>query len=369
MRILSVATLISPHGEYGGPVRVAVNQARALMARGHEVTLAAATRGFGDEVPVDIEGVPVHLAPAVTLLPRTGFAGVGSPKLWSWARGHVADFDVVHVHAARDLVTLPIAAIARRHGVPYVLQTHGMIDQSSNPLARPLDAALTRRVLRDAHRVFHLTELERLSLVAVGGDGLRLEELPNGVPMSDIAPATGSPRVLYLARLAPRKRPGVFVSAAEALAREFPDAAFRLVGPDEGEGDRIGMATERARSAGVDIEWEGPLAPEMTTKRMAEATVYVLPSIDEPYPMSVLEAMSVGLPVIVTETCGLAPVVRQASAGLVVDHSTDALIDAMRRLLAEPVAAVAMGQSGRDFVRDRLGMAAIAERLEAAYSG
>ena len=50
------------------------------------------------------------------------------------------DYDVVHVHVARDFVTLPAATIARRAGVPYVLQPHGMIDPSDHALARPLDA-------------------------------------------------------------------------------------------------------------------------------------------------------------------------------------------------------------------------------------
>ncbi|MBC7632274.1 glycosyltransferase [Aeromicrobium sp.] len=368
MRILSVVTLISPLGEYGGPVRVAVNQAKALAARGHDVTIAGSARGFEGDLPTMLEGVHAVLEPARTLLPRIGFAGVGSPGLWSWARRHVADFDVVHVHVARDLVTLPIAAIARRRGVPYVLQTHGMIDRSTNPLARPLDAALTRRVLRDARRVLHLTEVERLSLIHVAGAGLALEELPNGVPVADVKLPSGPARVLYLARLAPRKRPGVFVAAATVLSPEFPDVRFALVGPDEGEGEQVAAAVARARGAGVQVEWEGPLPPEQTAERMGRSTIYVLPSVDEPYPMSVLEAMASGLPVVITETCGLASVVREASAGVVVDHSEEALIGAVRQLLANAEAARAMGRSGQRFVRNHLSMGVIAVRLEAAYS-
>ena len=46
---------------------------------------------------------------------------------------------------------------------------------------------------------------------------------------------------------------------------------------------------------------------------MAAASVYVLPSVREPYPMSVLEAMSVGLPVVVSADCGLAPLVERVA--------------------------------------------------------
>ncbi|MEJ7754401.1 MAG: glycosyltransferase, partial [Candidatus Limnocylindrales bacterium] len=153
LRILSIVTLVSPLGEYGGPVRVAVNQANALRELGHDVTIAGGVRGYGRDVPTTINGVPARLFRASTLVPRTGFAGLAAPGLWRWFRRHARDYDVLHLHAARDLVTLPVGRLARRQGVPYVVQAHGMIDPSSNPLATPLDAVLTRAVLRGAAHV------------------------------------------------------------------------------------------------------------------------------------------------------------------------------------------------------------------------
>lgn len=368
MRILSVVTLVSPLGEYGGPVRVAVNQAHALAAQGHSVTLAGAARGFEGPLPRSVEGIEAQLFPAVTLVPRIGFAGIGAPGLWRWVRRAVDDFDVVHVHAARDLVTLPVALITRRRGVPYVLQTHGMIDPSDSPLAVPLDALLTRPVLRHARRVMYLTAEEREGLQEVAAD-LAVSQLPNGVPSHD--PTRGRPDgptvVLFLARLAPRKRPALFVEAAHRLARAHPATRWVLAGPDEGEGARVRASIERARADGVDIDWIGAVPPEATAALMAEASLYVLPSVHEPYPMSVLEAMALGLPVIVTDTCGLADAVSRAGAGAVVDDDLDSLCDAISRRLADPGLAAAEGARARDHVRTHHGMDAIAHRLVALY--
>ena len=115
------------------------------------------------------------------------------------------------------------------------------------------------------------------------------------------------------------------------------------------------------------IRWEGPVGMSGAAERMRRATVYVLPSVDEPYPMSVLEAMSVGLPVVVTDTCGLASFVRDHDAGLVTDDTVESLADALRILLADPGRAAAMGARGRNAVRSERSMAAIAQRLEAFY--
>ncbi|KAA9084087.1 glycosyltransferase [Microbacterium radiodurans] len=367
MRILGVVTLVSPLGEYGGPVRVAVNQLQALAARGHQVVLAGATRGF-ERVPREIEGIAARLYPARTLVPGAGFAGLTSPGLLRSLSRHVGEFDVVHVHAARDLVTLPAARLAASRGVPTVLQTHGMIDESRHPFAAPLDAALTRPALAAARAVSYLTERERGSLVAVGRGRARLVELHNGVPPAPAAEPADPLELLFLARLAPRKRPTEFVAAAASLAGEFPEARFTLVGPDEGEGAAVRAAI--ARSGAPDrIRWEGALPPEQTGARMRRATGYVLPAIDEPYPMAVLEAMSAGLPVVVTDSCGLAGTVERTGAGLVVDARSDSLREAMRTLLADPPAARDRGAAGRAAVRRDFTMDAVAAQLEAIYAG
>lgn len=367
MRILSVVTLITPLGEYGGPVRVALNQARELIAQGHHVVVAGAARGFDGPLPRVIEGVPVALFPARTVMPRIGFAGLAAPGLQRHLGKLAAGVDVVHIHAARDFVTLPVAAWARRRKLPYVLQTHGMIDRSTNPLARPLDATLTRRVLRGAKHIFFLTDREEADLVAVAGPGLKLRRLANGVPVPTITPERQSTtEVLYLARLAPRKRPDTFVEMALRVADHFPNVAFRLVGPDEGKAAEV-MRQIGGAEQPADIEWEGPLAPELVTERMSRAKIYVLPAVDEPYPMSVLEAMALSIPVVITESCGLAPLVREYGAGVVVDTSLDSLTSAVELLLAQPKTAEAMGAAGRQLTRERLGMPAVAAALCSSY--
>ncbi len=367
MRILSVVSLVTPDGAYGGPLRVAINQAKALIDLGHQVIVIAGTRGF-DQVPTQIDSVPVQLFPIHTVLPGTGFAGLASPAMQRWLSTHLAEFDVAHIHLARDLVTLPAARKVLRAGIPLFVQTHGMIDPSTNPLAAPLDAALTRPILRAARRVFYLTRTELNGLRQVAGD-LAYCQLANGGPLADYAPTPdGSPEVLYLARLAPRKQPVTFVNAARSVARDYPQTRFGLVGPDEGEGPRVTAEVAAAQDDGVQIAWEGPLPPEQTLDRMRQSTIYVLPSVNEPYPMSVIEALSVGRPVVVTDTCGLSGFVAKHDAGLVTDGSPSGIAEAIKVLLADLPAADARGRRGRQSVRTELTMTAIADQLVDHYS-
>jgi glycosyltransferase involved in cell wall biosynthesis len=363
MRVLQVVALISPDGCYGGPARVALNQSAELLKRGHEVTLAAATRGFRVP-PTEVDGVPVRLFDVRTILPKSGFPGLGSPGLVRWFHVHGPSFDVVHIHFGRDLVVLPVAASARWHKIPYVLQTHGMVVPSRHPLARPLDAVWTRRLLRDAGAVLYLTDQERVQLGNVARASLDLVQLGNGVPNYPPAAFGTEPvEVLFVARMHARKRPLMFVEMAKALLDEGIDAQFTLIGPDEGEGAALTAATEGEPR----ISWEGALAPADVPRRMAAATIYVLPSEREPFPMTVLEAMAIGLPVVVAADCGLAPLVRSAHCGVVVDGEATAFADAVRSLLADRPRRVEMGELARKTAHNEFGMAAIGDRLTGVY--
>ncbi|MEV8178816.1 glycosyltransferase [Cellulosimicrobium funkei] len=371
LRVLHVATLLTPDGAYGGPVRVATNQVRSLRARGHDAVLVAATSGF-DRLPTTWDGVPVVTFPAVRAVPGTGFAGLAAPAMVRWIRTHGARADVAHVHLARDLVTLPAAAAWSRSGKPFVTQTHGMVMPSGHPFAAPLDAVLTRRVVARASTSFALTPVEEAGLRTLFGRAATVRRLVNGVPLPAERVPLADPRhpeVLFLARLHARKRPLAFVEAAARLAARFPTARFTLVGPDEGQAaavrERIADLPGDARAR---VTWEGALPPERTARRLARSALYVLPSVDEPFPMSVLEAMSCGVPVVVTRSCGLAAPVERAGAGAVVGEDVDDLVAAVAAFLEDPAHRRATGVRARELVREDYSMETVAEELEQAYT-
>ncbi|OZD07987.1 glycosyl transferase family 1 [Rhodococcus sp. 06-235-1A] len=364
MRILHAVTLFSPDGAYGGPVRVALNQASALQDSGHKVTITAGVRGY-DPIPTEQEGVSLTLKKARNLVPGVGFAGLAAPSSLTWLRKHRSEFDVVHVHLARDLVMLPFATAVHTLGLPFVVQSHGMLAPKSNPLAPALDALFVRRLLRRAHTVFCLTDQEREGICEVAGDGVRIDMLNNGVPEYEAGESTDTtPEILYLARLHPRKRPLDFVGAAKQVLDSGLSARFTLVGPDEGEAEKV---TESITGR-PEITWEGALPGGKGPDRMRRAAIYVLPSVNEPYPMSVLEAMAVGIPVVVTDECGLAPLVSRTGCGIVTVPGEGPIAEAMKTLLTDPALAAAMGERGRAAARSELSMRSVATRLTDTYA-
>ncbi|WP_328927740.1 glycosyltransferase [Streptomyces sp. NBC_00190] len=366
MRVLHTVTLHSPTHAFGGPVRVALNLAKGLRARGHEARLLALGEGF-DPWPTSVEGVPAKLFPARRLLPL-GFSGMTSSALLASAGRLVRDADVVHVHLARDLVTLPVALAALRAGRPLVLQTHGMVDPSGKLLAKVLDAVAVRRLLRGADAVLHLTPHERTGLDAVVGAPplANTVRLVNGTPAQEERPApSGPPRVLYSARLQARKRPVDFVDAAPAVLAAHPDAHFVVAGPDEGE-----LAAVRARITALGLSSRftvpGALSGGEVLAELRRAHVYVLPSVDEPFPMSVLEALAVGVPPVVTHSNGLARDIAAAGAGHAVDPGPAGVSAAVLSLL-DPAANAAASRAARKLAAESFSMDAVLDTLLPVY--
>ncbi|MCB5177896.1 glycosyltransferase [Streptomyces antimicrobicus] len=367
MRILHAVTLHSPSHAFGGPVRVALNLAKGLRARGHEASLVALGEGFGDPWPTDVEGVPARLFRARRLLPL-GFSGITSPALLATAGRLVRGADLVHVHLARDLVTLPVALAALRAGTPLVLQTHGMVDPSDKALAKLLDAVAVRRLLRGADAVLHLTPHERAGLEAVvGGEPLaRAVRLVNGTPaQEERPPLEGPPRILYSARLQARKRPVDFVRAASLVRERVPQARYVLAGPDEGEAGAVTHAVDTLRLADR-LTVPGPLSSAQVLAELRRAHVYVLPSVDEPFPMSVLEALAVGVPVVVTRSNGLARDIEAAGAGRVVEPGPEGVAEAVLELLDED-ANRAASAAARKLAAEAYSMDAVVDALLEVY--
>jgi glycosyltransferase involved in cell wall biosynthesis len=367
MNVLQVLTLVTPDGAYGGPARVAFNQASEIRAQGHSVTITGGCRGY-PRPPDTLYGTSVRLFRARRVVPFAGAAGIAAPSAIYWIFKNRRNIDVVHVHLGRDLVSMPTALLALLLKKRLIVQTHGMIIKSKHLIAPALDRFVTRPILRRADVVLYLTARERDDLLEVETE-IAVQALPNGVPPSPplATPNDGVVEVLYLARLHERKRPALFVETAREILTEGIDARFTLVGPDGGEGSKVRDAISRGDDMAKSIKWEGSLPPEETADRMAQASIYVLPSVDEPFSMSVLEAMAIGLPVVITESCGLADTVRASGCGIVVDHSQKSLTGAVRRLIEDPALREEMGEAGRKTARENFSMDAIGRTLLTVY--
>ena len=367
MKIVHVVTLIARDGAFGGPLRVALNQVQELRARGHAVELVACWCGKLP-APFEVDGIPVRAFRAHQYVPGAGFSGLYSPGLQRWLKNNLSTADVLHVHAGRDLISLGALVRARAASCPTVVQTHGMIGLDRRLRARVLDRLAVRRLVGRARRHLVLTKQEESELPHVlRRHALRTYRIRNGV--TSRPPRTYALRepvnVLFCARLQERKRPVAFVEMA-GLVGEASPATFSIVGPDEGELLRV-QSRIAELDVGTKVKYEGALPYDRVLTRMEQATIYVLPSVDEPFPMTLLEAMSIGLACICTDSCGISDDVRRAGAAIVTDGTPEKMAEAVSELLRNAEQRTRIGERAQAMISEQFSIAAVVDSLEAMY--
>ncbi len=365
MRVLHVVTLVSADGAYGGPLRVALNVARELRDQGVEAELAGGWTGAGG-APRMAEDVPAHLFP-VARIPGLGFSGMVSVRLVRHLWRNVRSYDVVHVHAARELVPLLALLVCVVRRVPVVAQPHGMIVPHRRAVVGLLDAVVTRRLLARAGRLLALNPGEERAVRQVVGEAVAVDRVGNGVRRvaTRLPDAERVAEVIFCARLHPRKRVLAFADMAELLIERGYQHRFVVIGPDEG--DLPALLERAAEMQPGRLRYEGALPHAQVLERLSTASAFVLPAIDEPWGMSLVEALSVGTPSVCTTSSHLARTLQDNRAALVAAPPALGLADAVAQLLDDPALRAELSRNGADLVEREFSMTAVALRLLDLY--
>jgi glycosyltransferase involved in cell wall biosynthesis len=172
--------------------------------------------------------------------------------------------------------------------------------------------------------------------------------------------------ILFLGEIGKRKGIYDLVCVLAQVAAAHP--AAHLVAGGSGELDEV---RRLARDLGVEasLELPGWVAGEEKLRRLAEASVYVLPSYNENLPVSILEAMAAGLPVVSTRVGGIPDAVRHGVDGFLVEPGAkEDLAEHVLRLLHDPGLRERMGASGRRRALEQFAPAAVLAPLEQIYA-
>lgn len=367
MRIVQVVTQTS-----GGPVEHAVDVAAGLAARGHDSHVLGPAGARAAQARA--AGVRWHDVPVASKRDLVG-ATVAARRLWDLRP------DVVHLQDRRAGWLgrgLAPALRARDRGVGVVYTLHGVADGLSDLVAGNARAAERRR--RD--RWYYLTgeraatrwggarvvvpsaAVARFAVDHVGLRGDVVDVVPNGIDPARYAgrrpDRAGHPTAVWVGLLGGVKRVDLLLDTVAAV----PGLRLDLVG----DGPLRPAAEERA--ARPDLAGRVDLAGwvDDPAGHLARADVYVLTSAAENCPLSLLEAMASGLPVVATAVGGVPEVVRDGRDGLLCTAGDrGGLARALATLAGDASLRARMGASARQRVLERFTLDHCLDGLTASY--
>jgi glycosyltransferase involved in cell wall biosynthesis len=377
MNILHVIASLAQ--ETGGPAKAVLEMAEAVAGRGH--TLTVFTTDFGG-VPDTLDrlreaGVTVRVFPVEA--PRIWKR---SPQLAAALADAIPDMDAVHIHSLYLYHDWVAGGLCRRYGVPYIVRPHGSLDPFLYKRHRfrksVMDVWFQNRMLREAAAV-HFTTEEEHQLARPYISGAPGAVVANGINFADYAevPPEGLLRhrypqladsriVLFLSRLNFKKGLDVLIPAFSEAAKDADDLRLVLAGPDDGMESR---ARAWAREYGIEDKtvFTGMLTGSEIQEAYRDAEMFALPSYSENFGIAVVEAMAMGVPVLISDKVNIWREVAGAGAGLVSAPDVDSFADLIARAAAPDFDLAGMGAKARELAQRRFDWSEIGGDLEALY--
>lgn len=296
-------------------------------------------------------------------LAKAGYAAAGPARLWAaLAAGYRPDVGHVHFGGMASVIReAGYVAALEAFGVPWVAHTHAPLNLIRPAERSPVYRRIIEQVLSRADAIVAVTSALEPKLREWTGGRVPIHTVYNPVDPSALPEPSGlegPPELLFLGMMVRDK--GVFdlVEVAQQVRAAVPDVRFTL-GGDGPELDAVRAAVAQAGAGGF-VATPGWIGGADLTRAFGRATVFSLPSYNEGFPVCIVEAMVVGLPVVSTDVWGIPEAVIHGETGVIHKPGDQrALAAALIELLGDRAQARSMGLAGRQraltvFDRDTL---------------
>lgn len=353
MKILHVVASYKPAYVYGGPVmsvaklceevskvesQQPIDNEQWTMDSGSQqskvsVTVYTTLANGKEELPYKngeikiVDGIEVHYFKRIT----KDHSHLSPALLWHlWKT--VNQFDVVHIHAWWNLVTMPACLIAILRGVKVILTPRGTLSSYSfevnnSRLKRIFHRYVGRPLLNKTY--FHCTSVKEVADTQALLKPKAIHNLPNFVVLpwqnqfkKTNTPANESLKLIFLSRIEQKKGLELLF---EVLASTGFEWKLSIVG--NGEQEYVESLKQKVKSLqlGQRVEWLGAVYELEKFNLMAANDYLVLPSYDENFANVVIESIFVGTPVLITKNVGLSDYIIDKQLGLVCERSAEGL--------------------------------------------
>ncbi len=284
------------------------------------------------------------------------------------------DHLILHGHGMWDLPIHQMSLLARKHKIPYILTSHGMLEPwalAHKGFKKKLALlAYQAKDLNFANCIQATSEMEAENIRKLGFKN-PIAIIPNGIRVSEYpvnSVNNETRRVLFLSRIHQVKGLEFLI---EAWLRLPFDIRRNWKLEIAGNGEDLYVKQIRQLISNMNLENEvsflGPLFDDKKLEAYSNADVFVLPTFSENFGMVVAEAMASGLPVITTKGTPWEEL-ETMNAGWWIDIGVDPLVVALSDAMAQSKETLSnMGQNGRKLIEEKYSVEIVSQQMFALY--
>ncbi|MEE9369564.1 MAG: glycosyltransferase [Pontiella sp.] len=279
--------------------------------------------------------------------------------------------DMIHVHGIWLDRQWAALQWQKRTGKPVVISPHGMLDpwavQNSAWKKKLIGKLFADESLKRSSCIHALCQSEAASVRAYGLQ-TPIAVIPNGIELplgKTIEKPEGKKKLLFLGRIHPKK--GLAELIAGWAQAKPQDWELLIAGWDDGNYEPALKGLVVEAGIGDSVKFLGPVFGDDKDALMRQVDAFVLPSFSEGLPMSVLEAWSYRLPVLMTDFCNI-PEGFEVDAALRLEPDAAAISNGLEKLFSmNAVDLETMGSKGRKLVEDRFTWERIVSEMKSVY--
>lgn len=383
MKILHVIPAYEPAWAFGGTVTATSNLCRALVKQGVDITVYTTNadgKGGLLDVPIGTEmnlgGVKVYYYPSSFGSGNTFYSKQLSKKL----EDTVKDYDIVHVAAVWQWMQVDVSRICTKLKTPYVISQHGSLNPWSwtqKTWKKSLYWSLfAKKTFTNSSAIHYTCQEERLLTHTLLAKSQHISGfvIPNGIYMPERSRIQNIRRklcippdksiLLYAGRIHRKKGLDLIISAMSCPGLE--NLVFVLVGHAE-DMEYVHHLNMIASKIKDRVIWCSPVSAEEIWDYYLSATLFVLPSQDENFGMVVVEAMSCGLPVLISRNVGIWRDIEKDDAGFIVNRNVAEIAASLKKVSQDTALLKQMSENAMKSAKSRYHIDNVAVLMLQAY--
>ncbi|MEP6391043.1 MAG: glycosyltransferase [Halioglobus sp.] len=376
LRVLHVTASLCPKA--GGTTTAVQQMVKILSSKGVKCDIAATIdrdcMSLQDWSDFKEYSIDIHLFPR-----RLDYYSY-APSMAKWLGSNIQNYDLVHIHGLFSYVNGLASRIAQRKNIPYVVTPHGMASRYGmrhKAFLKNLSFNLIERTLLTRSAAIHFTS--KIESEEFGDLGIAVNQFR--IPLAVKPLVRGSEErffekypslidseiIYFLGRIDPIKNIELLISGFLLTAQTR--ARSRLVISGAGKKEYVIRLKKMLKQSNLDgkVVWTGHLNAQEKEDALSVADVLVMPSKSESFGLSVVEALSVGVPCVLTTGVALSDEIDDAAVGVKVEPNPASVSEGISRGLSLSNSCNSFSRTALKFVETHFSEESVSREIVRMY--
>lgn len=294
---------------------------------------------INEEVPVTIFDIPVYILHCS--IPKLAWYCPNAKKI---ANEIVKNFDVVHIRNWYHHIAIEFYKACIENNIPYVFTAHGTLDLTSREKYMKIpkliiDKFHTRKMIQNASALQSLGDSEEIEFIKFGASKKKILRIDLGVKTEDLVFDENKlkneldfnfPYILFLGRIVEKKGIELLFDAFTKINKNNLHIVVAGTGEESYKNELIELC-EKLRINEV-VHFVGPLYGMKKAKVLHNSKIFALTSYSDMHPVAIIEALSVGIPILITKNCDF-PEIEEYDAGVIVNAEKKSVYEGLVKIL------------------------------------